>query len=220
MVMRGRVLPFDTSEHAAADQLLPFYVNETLRGEELSFVRQHLQSCEKCQREVEWLRTVYDACAVDPALQAAVAQTLERSPQARANPGSEHESGTRMSKGWRAAPVWTRWLMAAQLAAVAVLATLLLADTRSVPEYRTLGTSQPTSQARSNAVAVMFDPAIKESDLRHMLQDVGARIVDGPSSTDVYLVDIPAERTPQALQTLRAQPGVRLAESLGPRTAQ
>jgi hypothetical protein len=71
----------------------------------------------------------------------------------------------------------------------------------------------------SDAVAVMFNPGITESDLRRLLLGVGARIVDGPSSTDVYVLEIPAERTDQALRALRAEPGVRLAERLGPRTS-
>lgn len=69
-----------------------------------------------------------------------------------------------------------------------------------------------------DAVAVMFDPAITESDMRRILLGVGARIVDGPSSTNVFVLEIPGERTDRALQSLRAEPRVRLAERLGPRT--
>jgi len=69
-----------------------------------------------------------------------------------------------------------------------------------------------------DAVAVMFDPGIKEADLRRIVLGAGARIVDGPSSTDVFVLEIPAERTARALEALRAEPEVRLAERLGPRT--
>ena len=98
------------------------------------------------------------------------------------------------------------------------LAKVLATDTRDVASYRTLGLPNPSAQTR-DAIAVMFDPGITESDLRRVVLGVGARIVDGPSSTDVFMLEIPAERTDRALEALRAEPGVRLAERLGPRTS-
>lgn len=215
--MSRSVLPFDASQHAAADVLLPFYVNETLRGEELEFVRAHVQSCEQCQREVEWLRTIYGACAASPTLQAAAARSVPDTARELVDGGRADPPIPRVVDRWRAAQPWTRWLIAAQLAAIAVLGALLYSDTREAPNYRTLG-AQQTSIDTPDAVAVMFDPSIREADLRRILHGVEARIVDGPSSTDVFLLEIPAQRTDQALKALRAEPGVRLAERLGPRT--
>jgi hypothetical protein len=48
---------------------------------------------------------------------------------------------------------------------------------------------------------------------------VGARVVDGPTPTGVFVLEVPEERAAQALQVLRAEPAVRLAERLGPRTS-
>ena len=42
----------------------------------------------------------------------------------------------------------------------------------------------------------------------------GARLVDGPTATDAYLLNVPAERQAAALAGLRASPTVVLAESL------
>jgi hypothetical protein len=215
--MSGRVLPFDSSAHAAADALLPFYANQTLRGEELAFVEQHVRACEQCQREVEWLRAIYAACAASPLLQVA-ARTVPDPRNDFASRGLPRNWRARIQEGWRTAHPWTRWLLAAQLAAIAVLGTLLATDTRDVASYRTLGLPNPSAQTR-DAIAVMFDPGITESDLRRVVLGVGARIVDGPSSTDVFMLEIPAERTDRALEALRAEPGVRLAERLGPRTS-
>ena len=215
--MSGRVLPFDASEHAAADVLLPFYANGTLCGEELAFVEQHVRACEQCQREVDWLRVVYGAVAASPSLQDAT-RTIPDHLTELVNRGLQPNWRERIHAGWRTTQPWTRWLMAAQLAAIAVLGTLVATDTREVPSYRTLGLPSPSAQM-SDAVAVMFNPGITESDLRRLLLGVDARIVDGPSSTDVYVLEIPAERTDQALRALRAEPGVRLAERLGPRTS-
>ena len=43
--MSGRVLPLQGSEHTVVDALLPWYVNGTLRGDELDRVKQHLSCC-------------------------------------------------------------------------------------------------------------------------------------------------------------------------------
>jgi hypothetical protein len=215
--MSGRVLPFDSSAHAAADVLLPFYANGTLRGEELAFVEQHVRACEECQREVDWLRRIYAACAAHPLLQD-VARLVPDSLIDVANRGLRRNWRARIQEGWRIAHPWTRWALAAQLGAIVVLATLLATDTRDVASYRTLGVSNPSAHTR-DAVAVMFDPGITESDMRRIVLGVGARIVDGPSSADIFVLEIPAERTAQALQTLRTERAVRLAERLGPRTS-
>ena len=215
--MSGGVVPFDASEHAAADVLLPFYANETLRGEELAFVEQHVRACEQCQREVDWLRALYAACAASPLLQDA-AGAVPNPVNDVVTRGLQRNWTARIEERWRIAQPWTRWLLAAQLAAIAVLGTLLATDTRDAPSYRTLGLANPSAQMR-DAVAVVFAPGTTESDLRRVVLGVGARIVDGPSSTGVFMLEIPAERTTQALEALRSEPHVRLAERLGPRTS-
>jgi anti-sigma-K factor RskA len=211
--MTERVLPFEGSEHAASDVLLPFYANGSLRGEERAFVEQHLSSCEECRREVDWLRAVYAACAASPLLQDA-ARTLPESRAEVVDDSSRQPVTLGIRERWFAAQPWTRWLMAAQLAAIVVLATLLATDTGDVASYRTLGAPNSTPQSR-DSVAVMFDPAIKEADLRRIVQGIDARIIDGPTSTAVFVLEIPAARTDQALAALRAEPAVRLAERLG-----
>ena len=213
--MTGRVLPFDSSAHAAADTLLPFYANGTLRGEELEFVSQHVRTCEACQREVEWLRTIYAACAASPALRDAGRAAGNELDEAAARP--RRGNAAALVGTWQAAPAWTRWLLAAQLSAIVVLGGWMAVDTRGSASYRTLGATTPSAQMR-DAVAIMFDPGITESEVRRLVLNVGGRIVDGPTATDVYVLEIPAERTERALEMLHAERGVRLAERLGPRT--
>ena len=62
--MTGQVLRFDAAAHKVVDALLPWYVNGTLEGEELEGVQRHLRECALCRQEVEWLRELYEACAV------------------------------------------------------------------------------------------------------------------------------------------------------------
>jgi hypothetical protein len=210
--MTGRVLPFDASSHASADALLPFYVNATLRGEELAFVEQHVRTCEKCQHEIDWLRRIFADLGADPALQES-ARTGIALGSLR---GIQSNQRPRIQERFRATPLWARWLLAAQLAAIAILGTSLATDDR-VASYRTLGAPNPSTQLR-DAFAVMFDPSITESDMRQIMLRVGARVVDGPTRTGVFVLEVPEGHAVQALQVLRGEPAVRLAEPLGPRT--
>jgi hypothetical protein len=207
--MTGRVLPFDASSHASADALLPFYVNATLRGEELAFVEQHVRTCEKCQHEVDWLRRIFaELGALQDSARTGIALGSLRGIPSNRKP--------RIQERFRATPIWARWLLAAQLAAIAILGTSLATDDR-VASYRTLGVSNPSTQVR-DAFAVMFDPSVTESEMRQIMLRVGARVVDGPTRTGVFVLEVPEGRAVQALQVLRAEPAVRLAEPLGPRT--
>jgi len=214
--MTGRVLPFESSSHAAVDALLPFYVNATLEGEELALVEQHVRGCDKCQREVENLRAIFDACAalaLPP-----VARRGEPAPLREvAGRAPQRGLGARIRNGLQTTQPFTRWLLAAQLAAIVVLGTLLAADPRDAASYRTLGNANPSAQS-PEAVAVIFDPAATESEMRRIVLRVGARIVDGPTTTDAFVLEVPAGRMEQTLQALRTEHAVRLAERLGPRT--
>jgi hypothetical protein len=107
-------------------------------------------------------------------------------------------------------------LIAAQLAGLVILGTLLTLDTRDEPGFRTLGAKvQPA--AAGEAIAVMFDPAITEAELRRVVTASGGRIVDGPTATHAFVLEVPAAQTGDAVQKLRAEPMVRLAEPLGAR---
>jgi hypothetical protein len=213
--MTGRILPFHSSTHATADALLPWYVNGTLRDEELAFVEEHLKGCDQCQGEVDWLRQVFVACA---ALGTDQDTALAGSRTASGDSGRLPRRAwpARLAQGWRTAQPWMRGLLAAQLAAIAILGTVLLTDSRDEASYRTLGAAQRSNQAH-NAFAVMFAPTTTESELQGIVMRTGGRIVDGPTVTNAFVLEVPAALSDQALNVLRADSRVQLAEPLGPR---
>lgn len=191
--MTGQVLPFDAATHKVADVLLPWFVNGTLEGDERALVEKHLGQCECCRREVEWLQELHAACAsASPAVPRLRAHLMAR----RATQRSP----------------WTRAVIAAQLAAILILGAVVVSDeTRS--SYRTLGAAD--SAARTSAsVVVVFDPATTESDMRRLLRAAGARIVDGPTQANAYLLDVASESREQAIQALKADRRVVLVQSL------
>jgi hypothetical protein len=64
----------------------------------------------------------------------------------------------------------------------------------------------------------MFDPSITEAELRGVVSGLGARVVDGPTATHAYVLEVPAARLDSAVAKLRSERSVRFAEPLGART--
>ena len=214
--MTGRVVPLNASDHDAVDALLPWYVNGTLRGEELQRVERHVAACPACRQEVDWLRNIFAACvAAAPLPEAPAAHAADALLHPRPAARGRTWRATAL-EGWQSTPPWMRALMAAQLAGLVMLGTLLAVDAGNEPTYRTLG-SPGRSASSGEAIVVMFDPAITEAELRAVVSQIGGRVVDGPTTTNAYVLEVPLSRSGGAVEKLRAQPKVRLAEPLGPR---
>jgi anti-sigma-K factor RskA len=213
--MTGHVLPLNASEHVAVDALLPWYVNGTLRGDELDRVVRHIEVCEQCRHEIAWLRDVFAACAALAPIPEAAASSLAAGPSSLDGRIRGRTLRTRVSAGWRSPQPWMRMLIAAQFAGLAILGTLLAFEGQQrEPDYRTLG-GYVRPASTGEAIAVMFDPAISEAELRRVVTGVGARIVDGPTTTRAFVLEVPAARSAEVVQKLRAEPAVRFAEPLG-----
>ena len=193
--------------HAQVQRLLPWYVNGSLGGEEQAQVETHLADCAECREDL------------------AVEQALAR--QVRTLPSD-------VERGWEALkariegdgpqprrsaarPLFKRsipmgWVVTAQAASLALLVPILIfALTREQPLYRTLG-SAPS--AASGNLVVIFKPDSSEQTLRTILMQNHARIVDGPTSTDAYVLHVAAERRAAVLARMRSDHNISLAEPI------
>ena len=201
-----KVVPLDTDVHHAVQALLPWYLTQRLDSEDVARVEAHLASCPECRAELE----------VERRLQAAQPLSSER--------GDVERGLARMRELIRPSPPrWRptrasglRWLLGAQFAVIALLATVLLLPRSSDAPYRALGA--PAAAVSANAVA-MFKPDATEQQIRAALRNSGARIVDGPTASNAYLLSVPSQGHAAAIARLRAQPAVSLAESLDARPA-
>ena len=213
--MTGRVLRFGSSVHKVVDALLPWYVNGTLEGDELEGVRRHLGECELCRREAEWLRELHAACVAAESVPGAsnafhgLRRRLEAPPPAKPSNDPPRVAGR---------STWTRWALAASVAIAVALGASVLRDTSARALYRTLGASGGSAQA-SGSMIVVFDPATTEAELRSILRSADARVVDGPTQANAYVLDVPAGERHAALRALRSQRAVVLAEPLLPENA-
>lgn len=115
---------------------------------------------------------------------------------------------------WRTAAAnqssWLRWTVAAQWALIVGLGALLLRPDTDPAPYRVLG----SAVSSGGNLVVIFQPSTTERELRRILQAQGARVVDGPTVTDAYLLHVPPATRERALAALHAEPAVKLAEAL------
>jgi hypothetical protein len=214
--MNGRILKFDDSAHRSADAVLPWFVNGTLTGDELAAVEEHVHECACCRREVDLLKQLHAVCAIaEPAPDATASyRRLSERLDGRRWLDALGDRWRGLAGPWQRAPAWARWTIAAQFAAIVALAVFVPAPgSQPATLYQTLGT--PAARAASlGTIAVVFAPEATESELRRVVHAAGARVVDGPTESNAYVLEVPAGHRDDVLAALRAEPVVMLAQSL------
>lgn len=209
--MSGRIIALHGDLHETASALLPWYVTGTLDDEERARVETHLKTCAQCQADLAAERRLHGLVAqADDETGTAEAGWAALRPRLGARPGVTR----RLGQQWRTSASWLRWAVAAQFAAIVIGGTFLW-QTQQKPAapavYRALG-SAPESAAGN--VVVVFRPDASERDLRQALRDSHARLVDGPTAADAYILHVTPKARDAALAALRKKPVVVLAEAI------
>jgi hypothetical protein len=106
---------------------------------------------------------------------------------------------------------WLGWSIAASLAVVAGLSGYALAPREAPATYHVLSSAQPPSPGN---LIVIFRPDLRESEMRGVLNANHARLVEGPTAADAYVLRVPAAERAAALERLRGDAGVVLAQPL------
>ena len=213
------------SEHARADELIPWLVNGRLEGAERARVEQHLRDCAVCREEYASQLKVRAALTREPAVafapQASFNRLWERiesesapAPAVQARPGGARPARALRRGGAR------RWLAVAVAVQALVIGTLAswLWNLNTRPDFRTVTTSAP-GPAATAAVRAVFDESISLAELRELVASAGLSVAAGPTPAGVYtLTATPADAhtLEAALAGLRRDRRVRFAEITGP----
>jgi anti-sigma factor RsiW len=113
-------------------------------------------------------------------------------------------------RAMRAAPGWVGWAIAAQFAVLMIGGTMVQSPPQA-EAYHALGAAP---QAQDGNIMVIFKPDTSERNLRETLRAIDARIVNGPTPADAYLLHVAASGRVAALAHLRARADIVLAEPL------
>jgi Putative zinc-finger len=216
-------------EHESVRELLPWYANATLQPSEVLRVESHIATCGECRTELERCRRLCAATkdidaqpwSPSPAHFGQVLAHIDRADRIAAN-STVNVTSLRGLRAWIAGtPRAVQWAFGTQSVLLLVMAgALVMAELPQRSSYETLSHSEePSTGARARVRLVLADD-ITGAQLRDLLQSVGGEIVHGPSQAGVYTIELGIGRTREAsmvgaVELLRANPKVRLAEPIG-----
>lgn len=204
--MIARIVELDASIHQRVQKLLPWAVLDKLTEEEQALVSGHTAACAQCREDLDWqrrLQAVQPEAGASPDMESALARLA---PQLEGRPAANDGR-------------WMRRALAAQLFIIAGLGALLaMQQLRQPDQYHLLSAVHVADGASANII-VVFKPETSVQQLRTTLHAQGARVIDGPTAANGWLVKVPAASLEPALAALRANGAVQMAEPLQPASA-
>ncbi|HEY2660574.1 MAG TPA: zf-HC2 domain-containing protein [Caulobacteraceae bacterium] len=219
--MTGRIIQLSGDRHQDILLLLPWYLAGDLSAPEHDRVRAHLSLCAECQAELQDERRLAAGIG-DLPIEAGLAGVEHGWMLASQQIDRESRSGLSF-RAWRqrlfARPPmaarsrrsqtpWLRWAVAGQFCLLLIMGVTIWLPSHPA-QYHTLG-GAPSSRAAN--IVVIFRPDTPEKDLRAILKSNGARLVDGPTPADAYMLHVPAAGRAATLTRLQRLAQVVLAE--------
>lgn len=202
---RGEVIRLHGEPHQHIRALLPWYVTGRLDEMEHARVAAHLAACAECREALGFERRLEaEVAGASPEIEQGWQAMMRRVESAGAGRGSMARPAGWAGKARGLAP----WLLLGLTAQVLLLALFVTAP-RLSPGYHALAAPAPQ---RPGNVVVMFRPDASARSMTEALTAVHARLTDGPTGADAYVLRVPAAERAAALAKLRASRAVVLAE--------
>lgn len=200
--------------HEEINLLLPWYLNGTLDTEEKEVVKKHLSDCPLCHMEMEELktlrRTIMEANEAQNQILSVPVEKMEMDVMDRIDAYEENaeqnpqrvpiiESQSLWTKvqGFfdgitmpAMSPVGMAALFIIQFAIILGLAGTLLF---SEPEYEVLSVDTQTARDMGPTIMISFKDSATEREIRDLLNSIDGRIIDGPKTGGLYIVELPKE---------------------------
>ena len=213
----GRIIRLHDESHWELQSLLPWYVTRRLDPAEHARVEAHLAACEECQEELRFERALAEHVKDLPLDTEVGWRRMER--RLKAEPQQRHGlplAGLPLAGRARAGAMWGGWAVAACAVVAVGVAVMPRQAAGPTAAYHALGAAHSVSPGN---MVVIFRPDTPEKAIRAALTEVGARIVDGPTAADAYVLQVPAAKRTGALAQLRSRPNIVLAEPVDPGVA-
>jgi len=178
------------------DDLLPWYANGTLAGEERARVERHLESCARCRQELKLL--------------SAVRRSVQQETEA-ATPGElglrrlmrQVKSETATARTW--------WRPALATAATVIVAQAIVLAAVLWPREEPITPLGARFESPAAILQVRFAPSATEPEIRAAINAVDGVLVDGPGALGIYRIRLAgvtardAAAKARAAETLRAR---------------
>jgi hypothetical protein len=210
------------AEHERAADLLPWLVNGSLQGSELTWLNHHLADCAQCREELYRQRLVRDAVARQPVVELAPQASFNRlwaRIEAQAEAPADALTEPLPRPGARSAGrYWGRVAgLAGGAAAALALVSLMLWQDRAPgtgDRYHTVSSAAPA--VLPGQIRVVFTDTATVADIKDILANARLEATAGPTPAGVFTLHAAAEHADGDLgavvQALRADPRVRFAE--------
>ena len=195
------------------DELLPFYVNDTLDQTDRAWVDAYLREHPKSAAELQWYRSLQDTMQRDaPAVSAEVGLDkvmakirAERAPARAAAKPAALSLGERL-RGWLAALAPQPLLRPALAGALAVVVVqgIVIANLASKNDDSEIRAVRPTVVDSGPYLKVNFKADAREADIRMLLVEIDGSLAGGPGQLGDWYVRIPEARIAAAADKVKA----------------
>ncbi|MCU6434027.1 zf-HC2 domain-containing protein [Undibacterium sp. Jales W-56] len=218
--MNTQIHQIDPDTHELVQALLPWFVAQTLDAREFDQVQRHLSVCPQCRAESEALAVLKGSGQImhsQPDVDQALARLLPRLNQP-ASPLPRIRQLLQAGWDWLCSQQrqWRPAVLALQSVVIAGLIAYIAIPQKDSPQFHAL--SSPNAPSIGNIV-VVFKPDAKISDIQNIMHRTDARIVDGPTVADAYLLSVDPKEQNHIIEQLRAESSMQLVESLDAKSA-
>jgi anti-sigma-K factor RskA len=189
----------------ALEQLLPWYVNDTLGDDERRQVEAYLERNRDARDEVELLRALRRQVKEEKIENSPGELGLQRLRREIKQADREQAGSDRMTG--RTVTVASFWRPLAVAACLAVVIQAGVMINLSGGPGSEVEIAHGTAGLTAPVLQVTFAPDATEQEIREVLQAAGASIAEGPTALGIYnlrLVDAETTSVEEALTTLRA----------------
>ena len=186
------------SSHQKILELLPWFVNGTLKEDEQSMVNEHILDCRECHRELEILS------------ETAKLFHATKEPSAESIAQFRDDFLKQLEDRGEKTKLPFTWMIPASIAACLLIAALLFKPTFSQKEsFETLSN---TASSKGSVLQIIFHPNVPEMSIQNLLPSDQGNIVNGPTAQGVYRFQLVKDGdSQQVLEWLRKHPDVKFA---------